>query len=308
MSNAVGSNTSMLSLFSVQPTLYRLLVGAQLSCTMPNPYSCQIEFYGKHIFLSGENITMKSGFILAWLCAVSVLPLAGCGGSTSQAGLVASQNAVFEGTYVAPFTDSGANTDTGEFAIHIDSNGAITGRYIDSTNLTTSAITSGQITFTSMTTTSDTGLVTVTDAAGTLTGTFTLSSGVLSGTVATVANGLIVHYNSGLASIANGNSFAGWYNGTFTQNGTSGSPANSLSLIIDPNGNITALSTNNIVGNAGTNTFTGTIVSVTGVTDFPSLGGGSSTGTLTLSGNKLTGSVNNPGLTNLIAVNLTTNT
>jgi hypothetical protein len=256
---------------------------------------------------------MKTRVLLAGIGALAGLTLAGCSGSStaglgSGTGGGSSPNAVFEGTYIAPYTDSGSNTDSGEFAINISATGAVTGRYIDVTSAITSAITSGQITLTSSTASTDTGTITVTDAAGTATGTFTLASGVLSGSVVDSSNNLTVNYTAGLASTAGGNSFAGWYNGTFTQNGAAGSPANTLTFIIDPLGNITALSVNNISGQSGTSVFTGTIVTGTGAVNFPANGNTQATsGTLLLLGGHLTGSVNNSGQTSLIVVNLTQN-
>lgn len=233
------------------------------------------------------------------------LTIAGCGGTNSAGSL--NPNRVFEGTYISSFTNSGANTDSGEFAINVSASGVITGRFIDVTNKTTSSV-NGQITLTSSTLTSDTGTVTLTSSGQTETGTFTLSSGVLTGSAVNSGNGLTVNFTSGLISTASGNTFAGFYTGTFTVNGVAGSPANPVTFIIDGSGNITALATDNIIGQTGTSTFTGTIVTVTGVATFPAGIGQTTTGTLTLTGGVLSGSVNNISQTNLISYTLNQNT
>jgi len=253
---------------------------------------------------------MRRSLLVVGVCMVAGLATFGCGGSgsssgsstnippgsTTPTGPTTSANAVFAGNYVGSFTAS--NGDTGEFAVSISSMGEMAGRYIDETGLTSKIFSSGLITFGSTTAAGSSGGVTLTDSDGTAAGTLTLLSGTLTGSLTNSAKSITFNFTSGLTSTASGNSFAGYYNGTFTYNGSAGTSPNTMAMIVDGGGNITSLLVNNVAGSTGTNIYTGTIVTTTGAASISPTSSPTTvtSGTLALAGgtgSPLTGSLVN---------------
>ena len=239
---------------------------------------------------------MRLRLILPWLSLGIGLAAFGCGGGSSSSGGAGASAAgkgvaAFEGSYVGPYTESGADTGTGEVALNISSAGVITGRVVSVTNKTTNSL-GGQVTFVSNTATSDTGsfsFVASGSTDGGSVGNLTLNviTGTLTGSITGKTNGDTITFTPGLVSTAGKNSFAGFYNGTTILNGAAGTPANTISMIIDGNGNITALLVDNVPAQSGSGGIgLGTVASSTGAATVAQ-----SSGTLTLKDGVLSGTL-----------------
>ena len=165
-----------------------------------------------------------------------------------------------------------------------------------------------KIALASSTATTDIGNVTATGGSGTLT--LNASTGILTGSFTSHTNGQVVSFPSGLVSIANANTntFTGFYNGTTLFNSATGSPANTLAMIIDGTGKITAILGVNITGETNNDgVATGNIVSTTGAVTV-----GQATGTFKLKSGVLSGTLaggttsQNQPLTLVITLNANT--
>ena len=227
---------------------------------------------------------MKRSLLFVGMCLLLGLAAAGCGGGGSTTG-----GSAFAGTYIGNYLYNGVQR--GVIAVQISSSGTITGREIDTTADTTTAITSGTI--------NSTGTMSFTTLNGTASGIATLSSGQLSATLTSVSQNVVITLSS-LPSTA-GSAFGSFYSGTFTYNATTGPTA---AMLIDSSGHITAWLNNTVTNNISI--AAGTITSA-GVTNLTSFGtAGAVNGTLAFNtSDKLTGTLTGASNTPTVVITLT---
>jgi len=272
---------------------------------------------------------MKRSLIIVPLSLAVGLATFGCGGSGgggNNNNPTSIDGNSFVGAYtmgevvdlVKPAVSSHTTTsapETGEAGINISTTGVISGRFVDAgPNNPGTGTLSGQVTLNTGSTTAGTISIT-SDRSGTTdtyTGSVVLTNGLLTGTVADNSNNTIL-FQTGFAIVTgNSNPYVGFYNGTFTYDNSSPTqvPPDTLDLVIDNSGNVTAYAVNNTASPVESTVQTGTISSSGNASGTLSLSpqgttGKTASGQLTLSGGVLSGTITDSSSTPVTKIGIT---
>jgi hypothetical protein len=225
---------------------------------------------------------MKRGLYLIGLCAAIGLATVGCGGSSNNGNGIT--NSPYKGSYVGTFTYNGGGL--GEFAVYINTNGGVSGRGVNTTFPAAQTL-SGSV--------NNSGLISVasngTAGSTTYSGAIALTSPPsLTGTLSSVG-GTLSSVAIAAPAISSSSVYPGSYHGSFTN---ASSQNNNLTFVIDGNGNITGVDQN--TSTSTFSTLTGAVqLSGGGVSMTSSSGGGTITGTFSVTNGILTGSLNGNG-------------